>query len=195
MAAECTPQSSHLTGTHVSLHERGTTSSAKKKFCCMLLASLVHKDQSICRECTLIHLIMDLQRMDEEQQAREAAVAARKAKMDAAFKRGGGEALEVGLKERALEDERRAAEQQAAYESKALALQKQKQAERRNKTQEQMEHLKQQVRPTRIQLATHSLSRLHVCVKLERLTAQFCGCYDAAILLPSLTFVLILNMF
>ena len=83
--------------------------------------------------------------MDEEQEAREAAVAARKAKMDAAFKRGGGEALAVGLQARAREDERRGAEQQAAYESKALALQEQKKAEARNKNQQQVDTLKEQV--------------------------------------------------
>jgi hypothetical protein len=83
--------------------------------------------------------------MEEEQEAREAAVAARKAKMDAAFKRGGGEALAVGMEVRAREDEQRAAQQQAAYESKAQILQEQRQAERRNKTQQQVQTLKEQV--------------------------------------------------
>lgn len=83
--------------------------------------------------------------MDEEQEAREAAVAARKTKMDAAFKRGGGEALAVGLEARTREDERRAAEQQAVYESKALAVQEQQQNERRDKTRQQVETLKEQV--------------------------------------------------
>ena len=83
--------------------------------------------------------------MHEEQEAREAAVAARKAKMDAAFKRGGGEALAVGLEARAREDERRAVEQQAEYESKALARQEQQEVDRRTKNQQQVETLKEQV--------------------------------------------------
>lgn len=87
-----------------------------------------------------------VQRMDAQQVARDAAVIERKAKLEEAFRRGGGEALSASLAEKALADEQRAAAQQEAYAAKQVALQEEWQRQRDVRTQQQLCVLKAQVR-------------------------------------------------
>lgn len=83
--------------------------------------------------------------MDAEQASRDAAVAERKAKLEDAFRRGGGEALSASLAEQARADERRAAEQQAAYAEKQLTQELEKRQQREERMRQQMAALKSQV--------------------------------------------------
>lgn len=87
-----------------------------------------------------------LQRMDEEQAARDAAVAARAAKLEAAFRRGGGDALCASLEEAARADEARAARQAAQHEAESAAAAARAKAERTKKEREQVAGLDTQVR-------------------------------------------------
>ena len=83
--------------------------------------------------------------MDAEQAARDAAVEERKAKLEEAFRRGGGDALSASLAERALADEKRAAEQATAYAAEQRAREQDRQKQRDDRTREQLSGLKLQV--------------------------------------------------
>eukprot|EP00892_Ulva_mutabilis_P001633 jgi/Ulvmu1/11470/UM077_0014.1 len=86
-----------------------------------------------------------IKRMDAEEAARDAAVAERKAKLEEAFRRGGGEALSASLAEQARADAARAAEQQAAHEAQQLAKEQERQRQREARTQQQTTMLKVQM--------------------------------------------------
>lgn len=87
-----------------------------------------------------------MQRMEKQQEARDAAVAARKAQMDAAFRLGGGDALCASLAEQALADEAKAQRQAAAHEAAEAAKVQREREARAARTAEQLSVLKAQVR-------------------------------------------------
>lgn len=101
--------------------------------------------------CNLTHLLprigvwKPVQRMDAEQVARDAAVVERKAKLEKAFRQGGGEALSASLAEKALADEQRAAAEQEAYAAKQLAREQETQRQRDIRNRQQVSGLKAQV--------------------------------------------------
>lgn len=115
-----------------------------------------------------------MQRMDAEQAARDAAVEERKAKLEEAFRRGGGDALSASLAERALADEKRAAEQQAAYAAEQQAREHDRQKQRDDRTREQLSVLKLQVcRHTDV----HSHAHLTLlCVSLHLMLKRLLHC-------------------
>ena len=96
-----------------------------------------------------------MQRMDEEQAARDAAVAARAAKLDAAFRRGGGDALCASLEEAAHKAEARAALQAEQHEAAAASAALKAKKERARKEQEQIAALDKQVHSTCTCADTH----------------------------------------
>ena len=87
-----------------------------------------------------------VQRMDQEQAARDATVAQRQARLEAAYRRGGGDALCASLVEQARKDAERAAAQAAAREAADAAAVQKKRAEAAARTKEQIACLDQQVR-------------------------------------------------
>ena len=87
--------------------------------------------------------------MEAEQAARDAAVAERKARMDAAFRRGGGDALCATLEERARADEARAERQATERAAAQQAAAQKAQAQRSAAAREQAAALASQVRERR----------------------------------------------